>query len=287
MTMKEAEVRCHSDLPLTKVWGFNGEFPGPTIIADKGKPVRITQINELPETGEKKGIPPRHPPPPRSPCRRQFRRPPDGQHSIRRRLACLRLPERTARLPHVVPRPHTRLHRREGAKGLAGLYVLQDKSTESEAPPPARRPRGAARHPGPQLRHARPVHVWAYRRCPPDGLPRLEHPRKWNRPSPSSKVESAKYRFRILNGSNARFYTLQLDNGQPIIQIGTDGGLLQRPISKTSIQIAPSERIDVVIDFSALNVGQKLILKNTYADATTAATQQIMRFDVVNEDCEK
>jgi spore coat protein A len=48
-----------------------------------------------------------------------------------------------------------------------------------------------------------------------------------------------------------RIYKLALSNGQPLIQIGTDGGLLQRPLERASIEIAPSERIDVVVDSAA------------------------------------
>ena len=64
------------------------------------------------------------------------------------------------------------------------------------------------------------------------------------------EVEQRKYRFRILNGSNERFYRMRLDSGQPFIQIGSDGGLLQKPVTMEEITIAPSERVDVIIDFT-------------------------------------
>jgi FtsP/CotA-like multicopper oxidase with cupredoxin domain len=56
---------------------------------------------------------------------------------------------------------------------------------------------------------------------------------------PFLEVETALYRFRILNGSNSRIYKLALSNGDPLIQIGTDGGLLQRPKEVASLEIAP------------------------------------------------
>jgi FtsP/CotA-like multicopper oxidase with cupredoxin domain len=67
-------------------------------------------------------------------------------------------------------------------------------------------------------------------------------------------VKRRKYRFRFLNGSNARIYTLFLTNdlGQkfPMTQIATEGGLLSRPIPNIDrFTIAMAERIEVVIDF--------------------------------------
>jgi len=66
---------------------------------------------------------------------------------------------------------------------------------------------------------------------------------------PYLKVKRRKYRFRILNGSNARVYQLYLSNGQSFIAIGTDSNLLERPVAVKSIRISPAERVDVVIDF--------------------------------------
>lgn len=79
---------------------------------------------------------------------------------------------------------------------------------------------------------------------------------------PVLNVEPRKYRFRFLNGSDSRFYKLNL--GIPFVQIGTEGGLLNAPVSLTQMILGPGERKDVIIDFSnpAL-LGQTLILKNS------------------------
>jgi spore coat protein A len=80
---------------------------------------------------------------------------------------------------------------------------------------------------------------------------------------PYLSVAPRKYRFRLLGGSNARFYDLWLEdvaNGTPgpaIQVIGTDGGLLDAPVALDPamgerLLIAPGERYDVVIDFSAI-----------------------------------
>jgi spore coat protein A len=94
---------------------------------------------------------------------------------------------------------------------------------------------------------------------------------------PYLEVAARKYRFRILNGSNSRRYTLALANGQPLIQIGTDGGLLQRPKSLDSINIAPAERADVIIDFTGLDIGTDIILRNSGGEGRTGS---IMLFRV-------
>jgi FtsP/CotA-like multicopper oxidase with cupredoxin domain len=75
-------------------------------------------------------------------------------------------------------------------------------------------------------------------------------------------VARRKYRFRWLNGSNARQYELFLSTGDKMIQIGTDGGLLPQPVERTSIRIAPAERYEVVIDFSRYPIGSKVYLVN-------------------------
>jgi len=96
-------------------------------------------------------------------------------------------------------------------------------------------------------------------------------------PYPYFEVGTARYRVRILNGSNARSYNLVLSNGASFVQIGSDGGLLEAPVTRSSLNIAPAERLDVIIDFGNAAVGDQIILQNT---AGSGGTAQIMRFDV-------
>lgn len=79
---------------------------------------------------------------------------------------------------------------------------------------------------------------------------------------PYLEVEQRKYRFRILNGSNERFYRMRLSNGSPFIQIGSDGGLLEKPVIMNEIIIAPAERVDVIINFADVEVGTNIVLTN-------------------------
>src|SRR5689334_9192601 len=39
--------RFHRDLPDSPVWGFDGSVPGPTIEAERGRPVTVEWSNEL------------------------------------------------------------------------------------------------------------------------------------------------------------------------------------------------------------------------------------------------
>jgi len=83
---------------------------------------------------------------------------------------------------------------------------------------------------------------------------------------PFLEVEPRKYRFRILNGSNARFYHLTLvdqagEAGPFFNQIGTDGGLLPAPVPLNDLLIAPAERFNLVIDFAGAQ-GKSLTLLN-------------------------
>jgi spore coat protein A, manganese oxidase len=105
---------------------------------------------------------------------------------------------------------------------------------------------------------------------------------------PNLNVEPRQYRFRLLNGSNARHYDLSMTKGLPFIAIATDGGYLQSAVSTPSILIAPGERYEAVVDFSALAVGTKVVMKNAArmpypggAKPTLNGTDTVMQFTVV------
>ena len=83
------------------------------------------------------------------------------------------------------------------------------------------------------------------------------------RPDFNLDVASRAYRFRILNGSTARIYKLAWDDNSPITVIGTEGGLLESPIHKPYVMLAPGERLDVWADFSGRNVGSQLVLRSS------------------------
>ena len=83
---------------------------------------------------------------------------------------------------------------------------------------------------------------------------------------PYLDVEPRKYRFRLLNGSDSRFYSLRItseDNpmGPPVWQIGTDEGLLYAPVMLNQLVLGPGERADLVVDFTDW-AGHTLMLRN-------------------------
>lgn len=112
---------------------------------------------------------------------------------------------------------------------------------------------------------------------------------------PLLRVEKRRYRFRILNASNARFMILKLDNDLPFWQIGGDGGFLPRPVQLGQLLMAPAERADVIVDFSAVKPGTRIVLRNLGPDepfgggtpgvdfpsADPGTTGQVMQFMVV------
>jgi FtsP/CotA-like multicopper oxidase with cupredoxin domain len=75
-------------------------------------------------------------------------------------------------------------------------------------------------------------------------------------------VATTAYRVRLLNGSNSRFYKLAWDDGRPLTVIGSDGGLLERPLQRPYVTLAPAERIELWMDFSGRNVGAQLTLRS-------------------------
>jgi len=79
-------------------------------------------------------------------------------------------------------------------------------------------------------------------------------------------VSRSRYRLRILNGSNARIFDLGLSNGDPLVLIGGDGGLLEAPVRMERIMLAPAERVDVLVDFSGRRPGERVMLRSLAFD---------------------
>jgi spore coat protein A, manganese oxidase len=97
--------------------------------------------------------------------------------------------------------------------------------------------------------------------------------------SPRMSVKRRLYRFRFLNASNARSYNLKLGNGRTMLQVASDGGLLESPVSRTSFPLHPAERIEVLIDFRGFRPGSEIVLQNTDAGAVNGV-KSVIRFDV-------
>jgi bilirubin oxidase len=113
---------------------------------------------------------------------------------------------------------------------------------------------------------------------------------------PFQDVQQRQYRLRILNGDQARFLILKMDNGMSFTQIGTEGGFLPQPVPLTQLLIGPAERADVIVDFTNVPLGTNITMQNIGPDepfaggvpgvdfivANPATTGQVMQFRVVS-----
>lgn len=285
--MLERLQKLHRDLPPTRIWGYEGSYPGPTIEAKTNEPVRVLWLNQLPKrhilpvdktihgTGKTPEVrtvvhahgvvsPPDSDGHPDAWFTRGFRQTgPFFQRQIYRYPNS----QRAATLwYHDHALGITRLN---VYAGLAGFYLLRDKQEMS-----LNLPRGKFEIPlviqdrsfnrdGSLFYPSRPQ--TASRRLPfPSIVPEffgdtnLVNGKVW----PFLNVEPRKYRFRLLNGSNSRFYQLRLSSGQPFILIGTDGGLLSRPVRIRTLTLAPAERADIILDFSRFK-GKTITMTNS------------------------
>ena len=159
--------------------------------------------------------------------------------------------------------------------GLAGSYLLRDGIDTGDGthlpPPPYEVPLII------QDKMFSPDGTLAYPPNPdlkgPDGAPRPWAPEFFGdvatvngKVRPNLDVARGQYRFRVVNGSNARFYDFTFDAGGPALafhQIGSDGGLLNAPVRLDRLVIGPGERADLVVDFAGLRAGSRVVLRNS------------------------
>jgi len=102
-------------------------------------------------------------------------------------------------------------------------------------------------------------------------------------PWPTMQVEPRKYRFRILNASISRSYKWRMSNGMPFAVIATDGGLMKNPQIVKSFRHGMAERYEVILDFSAY-AGKTIQMLNdsTPNNIDYANTGKVMQFVVAN-----
>lgn len=105
---------------------------------------------------------------------------------------------------------------------------------------------------------------------------------------PYLEVANRYYRFRVLNGSSARIYNLALSNGADFYVIGSDSGMLLQPEKVKTLMVSSGERADILIDFSAMKVGEILYLTNeifsTMGTAQGTQAFKIMSFNVSKQE---
>jgi spore coat protein A len=273
VAMREIAAKLHRDLPPTKLWSYGGSFPGVTFETRSGEGLMVEWANQLPH---------RHFLPIDHSLHGAEKSTPEVRSVVH--LHGGRSPPESDGYPEdwYVPgqsRTYYYPNRQDAAllwyhdhamginrlniyAGMFGLHVIRDAAEDA-----LQLPRG---------KYELPLIV-CDRDLKPDGQlsypvsPDAEHP--WvpevfgelhlvnGKIFPFLEVEPRKYRFRILNAANGRFYRLSLSEGGQLQQIGSDQGLLPAPLALRYVQLAPGERADVVIDFSQ-HRGAKLLLKS-------------------------
>ena len=315
--MKEFYHKAHRDLQPTRVWGYNGMWPGPTLRVISGEPISVVWRNRLPSRhflpidstihGAEPGAPEV-----RTVVHLHGARVlpesdghPEAWFSSDGRKGPAYVPG-SYRYPNSQPAATLWYHdhaigitRLNIYAGLAGFYIIHNKM-EAELNLPS----GA---------YDIPIMIQD-RMFAVDGslvYPVAEngtHP-QWVQEffgdvncingtvAPYLKVEPRKYRFRLLNAANSRFYHLKLlpadregnvsgklKDAPPFHQIGTDTGLLETPIELRFLRVSPAERADVIIDFTDYN-GKNLVLVNDapapYPSAGDIVPSDVLLFKVI------
>lgn len=309
--MKQVYQKLHKDLPETVVWGYQGLYPGPTLEVWKNQKIHVKWMNDLPENhilpldqtvhGAGPGVPdvrtvvhlhgarvkPESDGYPDAWFTNHFKE--VGSFFEREVYEYPNDMEATLLWYHDHAIGITRLNI---YAGLAGMYLIRDENEEN-----LNLPKGKYEIPLLiQDRSFNPDGTLYYPAKPEDGkttvfpsvVPEFFGDTNvvngvvW----PYLDVEPRKYRFRIVNGSNARFYCISLSNGQTFHQIGTDGGFINRPNEIKEFLLAPGERMDLIIDFTALK-GQTIVMENSAPtpfpvgeSPHPSTTGQIMAFKV-------
>ena len=289
--MEEFFHQFHSELPETKVWGYEGQIPGPTIEVEQRECVHVKWMNNLPDEHLLPVDPSLHSSGEHMPQVRtvvhlhgaEVEPDSDGYPdawftrdfgkcgpSFVQKVYKYPNNQRPATLwyhDHAVGITRLNVY-----AGLAGMYIIRNEQERALNLPSGRYEiplviQDRTFNDDGSLFYPSTVNVVD----PPPNFPNpsitpgvagdtiVVNGKAW----PYLNVEQRRYRFRILNGSNDRFYRLCLVSGQQFIQIGSDGGLLQKPVRLDELVIAPAERIDCVVDFTNQPVSTKIVLKNT------------------------
>jgi spore coat protein A len=273
ITMREIRVKMHRDLPPTRLWSYGPEAIGPLLEAHSHEGLAVEWHNHLP---------PRHFLPIDYSLHGSGRELPESRAVVH--LHGGRTPAGDDGYPeHWYPRGESRVchypNRQDATMlwyhdhamgtsrlnlyaGLMGVYLLRDEQE-------ARLKLPAGRFELPLVLYDRIFDHEGQLYYPVSPDP--EHP--WTdevagdamvvngRVQPFCEVEPRRYRLRVVNAANARFFRLGLSGGSQFLQIGADQGLLPGPVRLTSLLLAPGERADLIVDFAAMR-GERILLTN-------------------------
>ncbi|RVD56014.1 multicopper oxidase family protein [Mesorhizobium sp. M2D.F.Ca.ET.185.01.1.1] len=235
LTAESATARFTADQD-TPILAYNGMSPGPLIEAYEGDRVEITFANRI--AGEASTIHWHGMPVPAD----QDGNPMDPVAPGADRVYAFDLPEGSAGTYWYHPHPHGRTAE-QVYRGLAGAFVVKAKAD----PIPAA--------------YGDTALVFTDLRLAADGsMPdntmtdmmngRVgDHVLVNGQKNPKLAVAmGAKRRLRLYNATNARFLRLAFDNAAMTV-IGSDGGLLEKPVAAEEILLSPAERVELVVAF--------------------------------------
>ena len=282
--IREAEAQI---LPgaKTKLWTFGGTFPGPTIRRRAGQRTKVSFEHELPAgagelsvhlhgghnssrfDGQPGGLTKRQPISyycriPRRLSARQSGNdlliPPGGRRTYVYDLVEDGRPERAAfQWYHDHRLDRTAQH---SWRGLAGMWIVDDEFDAALPLPAGDRDIPLMVADREFDRRNQLTDPFTDLRPPADGISGnvvLVN----GAFMPHHEVRPCRYRLRILNVSQFRSYNLRLSNGTPMVQIGSDSGLMPKPVRREQILIGPGERVEVVVDF-ATAAGESVELRS-------------------------
>jgi spore coat protein A len=273
IAMREVRQHVHRDLPPTRFWSYEGTVPGPVIETRSGQGLLVDWHNELPA---KHFLPIDH-----TLCGAGADRPevrtivhvhgakappesdgyPEDWYTPGGSSLC-HYPNRQEATTLWYHDHAMGIERLNQYAGLFGVFLVRDQ-VEDALP----LPRGP--HEIPLVICDRLFRADGQLYYPTSGQPDAPWVSEVNADAmlvngtlfPYLEVEPRRYRFRVVNAANARFFYLSLSNGQAFQQIGTDQGLLPAPVTVKQIIMAPAERADIVVDFSGA-AGTEVVLQS-------------------------
>ena len=80
------------------------------------------------------------------------------------------------------------------------------------------------------------------------------------------EVARRPHRLRLLNAANTRTLKLAWSDGSPLTVIGSDGGLLAKPVQRDYVMLAPAERVELWVDFGRREAGSEVALRSLAFD---------------------
>jgi spore coat protein A len=285
--MVEFNQKMHSQLPPTRLWGYEGQYPGPTIDVQRGRPIAVQWENHLPSRHIFDFDPRIRGAMPPTPSVRTV----PHVHGSRGPSESDGLPEnwftpgQTARYHYPNSQPAATLWYHDEAvgitrlnvyAGLSGFFLLRDDEERSMGLP-------SGDFEIPILLQDRTLDdegQLVYSPTFDDG--QKAPPRFWGPELlgslpvvngaiyPYLQVEPRCYRLRLLNGANSRFFNLFFNLAKrptdiPSLvhfhQLGSDAGFLPIPVVLNKLLLAPAERADVLVDFSGME-GKIVTLSN-------------------------